>query len=439
MPVHSFRSLSDGTPCAGFARVLARRVHGGVAFLDARWNHETVQLMLRRGQTRDFEALRDLSLGSIVRFDGVKGTTRAGFPAVFVDAAEVTWRCARPLPDKHHGVSDERRQENRTGLLVVDDPTFRFTMAASDMATDVRRALLDDGFREFRTGVLQRFFEGGLAQPFTTVCRANGATYALSLTSELKLKRLIIAGADRVFDMAESFRNEGMDPAHSPEFTLLEAYAVGETCEGMMGLVERALRAAAASFFGWFPNAEDPDGLKAAFAAPFRRLSFHEAYAQFVDPDGFDDVALDRLVARFPDQFAPGMNRFTWVMKAIEKFVVPELALPTYLTALPAELSPLVKRNRDRPGESERSFLAVGRAFVADLYEDESDPEPIRAALEEQSRVTGRPVNDGYLDALSFGLPPTAGIGLGMNRLLMAFLPLAGLPVHIRETMPYPL
>ncbi len=439
MSFPSFLSLANGTPCAGFARLLARRVHGGIAFLNARWNHETIQLMLCRDKTKDFEALRDLPLGSIVRFYGTKGTTHAGYPAVFVAEAQVTWRCVRSLPDKRHCAADERRQESRTGLLVVDDPTFRFTMAASDMTTDIRLALLDEGFREFRTGVLQRFFEGGLAQPFTTVCRANGATYALSLTSELKLKRLIIAGADRVFDMAESFRNEGMDQAHSPEFTLLEAYAVGETCEGMMGLVERALCSAASSFFTWFPNAEDPDGLQAAFAAPFCRLAFHQAYDRFVDSNGFDGGALDRLVARFPEQFASGMNRFTWVMKTIEKFIVPEITLPTYLTALPAELSPLVKQNPDRPNESKRSLLVVGRVSVADLYEDEASPELIRAALEEQTRVTGRPVNDNYLDALSFGLPPTAGIGFGMNRLLMAFLPLAGLPVHIRETMPYPL
>ncbi|TAK04598.1 hypothetical protein EPO33_01230 [Patescibacteria group bacterium] len=440
-PFVPFDAVMDGTPCAGYARILGRRLHGGVTFLDVRWQDQRIQLMLRRSETVAYEALRDLALGSLVWFEGTKGLTRAKLHAVFVTRAETVWACPRPLPDKHHGIADVHRQVNRIDLLVVDDDTYRFALAMSDMTTEIRLSFLRGGFREFRTGVLQRFFEGGLAQPFTTECRANGAAYALSLTSELKLKRLIIAGVERGFEIAESFRNEGMDATHSPEFTLLEAYAVGETCADMMRRTEDAVRSSAARFFGRFPaEGSDPHGLREAFGRPFARLAFNDAYKRFVDPEGFDgEAGLDRLIARFPGQFVPGMNRFTWAMKTVERLIAPQLQQPVFLTRLPSGLSPLVRCDPDRPEESCRAFLAIGGSFVADLYEDESDLAAIRQAMEEQARTTGREINTAYLDALAFGIPPTAGLGMGLNRLFMAFLPLIGLPAHIKETMLYPL
>lgn len=436
-----FNTIIDGTPCAGYARILGRRKHGKVTFLDVRWQDQRIQLVLCRFETADYEALCGLPLGSLLRFQGTKGITKAKQHAVFVTKAEKVWLCPRPLPDKYHGIADAKRQASRVDLLVVDDEAYRFALTVADMTTEIRLSFLRGGFREFRTGVLQRFFEGGLAQPFTTECRANGITYALSLTSELKLKRLLIAGVERAFEIAESFRNEGMDATHSPVFTLLEAYAVGETCDGMMRRTEEAVQHSARRFFERFGvEVKDSHGLREAFDRPFDRLPFGEAYARFVDPDGFDgDAGLDRLIVRFPGQFSPGMNRFTWVMKTVERLIAPQLQQPVFLTRLPSGLSPLVKRDPYRLEESHRAFLAVGGSFVADLYEDESDPVVIREAMEEQARTTGRELNTDYLDALAYGIPPTSGLGMGLNRLFMAFLPLVGLPAHIKETMLYPL
>lgn len=429
----SSRLPEDGVPQNGIGRIHTRRLHGGICFMSARWQERMVQLMFQRGHTENYEVLVAVPLGSFIAFSGVMTTTRAGTRAILVRTSELIARCERAMPDKQQAVSSERRYADHELLLVADDPTFRFALAMSDMTTAMRLALLEAGYREFATGILQERFEGGLAQPFTTTCRANGREYSLALTSEVKLKKLVIAGCERVFEITQSFRNEGMDAVHSPEFTLLEAYGVRQSCVDMMTLVERAVRSASERFHQHFPQATDaPD-------RPFERVSFQDAYRLCVDERGFDKDALARLVALYPGQFTSGMPRFTWIMKVVERLMAPRLDGAVFLTDIPAGLSPFVRSDRNRPEISARAFLLVGGLFVADIYEDESDSSVIRAAMEEQSRLSGRPLNQRYLDLLAFGIPSTAGVGLGLNRLFMAFLPMAGLPMHIKETMLYPL
>lgn len=439
--VVSVKALPDGTPCAGYARILGRRTHGGVTFFEARLREESVQLLLTRSDTAEYATLRNVPLGSLLKFRGQKGMTRAREHAICVSSAEIIWSCPRPLPDKQNGLRGAQRVTARQEVLITSDDDYRFALAVADMTTAIRLAFLSGGFREFRTGVLQRFFEGGLAKPFIAHGQAADHDYALSLTSELKLKRLLIAGAERVFEIAESFRNEGMDALHSPEFTLLECYAVDETCDDMMGYTEFAVSRAARCFFERFSaGTRDLHGLELALGSSFTRLPFSEAYARFVDPQGWRGAAtIEDLCKRWPGQFSSDMPLFTWVMKVVERHIIPSLQKPTFLTGLPSGLSPLVKNHPGNPEESARAFLAIGGLFIADIYQDEHDPSIVRRALEEQARVNNRPVNVGYLEALEFGIPPTAGIGMGLNRLFMSLLPIAGLPFHIRETMLYPL
>ena len=367
-------------------------------------------------------------------------TTRAKKKAIHVELFALLARAEHMLPDKLNPISDIHRYQDRSLSILFDEQTYQFACLQSEMVQAIRQRFWIEGYREFNTGTLQSFFEGGLAQPFLTEARANGRSYALSLTSELKLKRLIIAGMSRVFEITQSFRNEGMDSVHAPEFTLLEAYEVDATCEVMMTRLECALRDAVAILeSSLLVTDQGEQQFLAAFQKPFARKTFAELYREFVDALGFDEQSLERLVERSPDVFHLQMPRFTWLMKAVDKFIVPQIVHPTFLTELPSGLSPLVRNETDRPEISRRAFLIINRSDVADVYEDESDVGLITRAMEEQAKINGRPVNQSYLDFLAFGIPPTSGIGMGLNRFFMAFLPLMGLPVHIKETILFPL
>lgn len=434
-----FRSLTVGSDVKGYGRLLARRHRGKVCFLDIRLHEERVQVRLIKGVSDCFDAFLRAPIGSLLWCEGVRGEGQTR---------------REPMFDVHHGLvvhassacaPDEWSERllattPREDRLTLHDPSFAFTCFMSDALALIREGLRSMAFREVRTGVLQTFFEGGLARPFLTRGEATGTTYALALTSELKLKRLIMAGMDRVFEIAESFRNEGMSRYHSPEFTLLEAYGARLTCvelcdllEGMVGCVTKMATRDYAR-----PLQVDSGGFDAN--GPFARVEFFDAYREYLDPQGFDDDALTRLTTQHPGKFKIGMPYFTWVMKAIEQLLAPQLPAACFLTGLPAGLSPLVRTTPHDPRVTERAFLFLRGLFVADLYEDEYHVDVVRAAMMAQAETMGREPNRSYLDALSrHGIPPTAGMGVGIDRLLMAFLPLFGLPLHIRETRFSPL
>lgn len=434
-----FRSLKLGTDLRGYGRLLARRHRGRVCFLDIRWQEERVQVRLIKGMSECFEAFLRAPVGSLLWCEGVKGENRSNQEPVFdvLRGLVVRASTARVPEEWSEKLLVTAPREDR---LVLHDPSFAFACFMSDALTLVREELRASAFREVRTGVLQSFFEGGLARPFLTRGESTGTTYALALTSELKLKRLIMAGMERVFEMAESFRNEGMSRFHSPEFTLLEAYGVGLMCAELCDLLETAIRRIAemaASDYGRTHQADRGD-----FRAnePFARVDFFDAYREHLDPSGFDDDALTRLIALYPGKFKLGMPYFTWVMKAIEQLLAPQLPAACFLTGLPAGLSPLVHVSPNDPRVTERAFLFLRGLFVADLYKDEYRVDTVRAAMMAQAETAGRKANYSYLDALSrHGIPPTAGMGVGVDRLLMAFLPTFGLPLHIRETRFSPL
>jgi len=434
----SISEYSTGAKLNGYARVLRKRNMGAISFWRARFNNETVQLMLVRDQLVDYVQVKKIVPGSIVYVKGEKFITQTGEATLLIKEIEEKISCNWIMPEKFHGISQERRYRQRVLDLICNDDAFYFMRFTTQVTSDIRKLLWEEGFQEFNTGVLQEYFEGGQAEPFRTHCQANGKDLYLSLTSELKLKRLIIAGFERVFEIAQSFRNEGISPFHSPEFTLLEVYAQECNCHDMMDVAESIVRRVSDSYLsgrnGKKPK-QDNKIIPISFEGPYKRVPFEEAYAQYAG--SFSDCNLASLVLNYPEMFHSGMSKFTWVMKVIEKMIVPKIIEPTFLTELPIGLSPLVKVCEKNSAVTDRAFFVANGIFFADIYSDENDPVKVGASLEAQSRETGRPVNEDYLSLLEYGLPPTAGIGLSLNRLFMVFL--EELPKNIKETICYPL
>lgn len=435
-------TLAVGTPLVGIARILRSRAHGGVQFATVRFMEQEVQLMFIRNETLGFEIVKDLSLGSLVEVKGELATTRSGQQVIKVHSVTLIAQSRRPLPDKWHGVAAENRYANRGLDFLANPAAFEFMLAVSEMTSAIRSSLREQGFREYNTGILQNYFEGGLARSFETRVRARNRVMSLSLTSELKLKRLIIAGITDAYEISESFRNEGIDNEHAPEFTLLEAYRVGATHKDMCLVLQSLVQSAAQVFISrWqYLIPKDDDRLlqlQAWYSSPFCFIPYHKACENIIG--AAHPLTLDWLIAHYPDLFSAEMPHRTWMMKCIEQLIVPKIDMPTFLTHIPADYSPLVRTNRNYPEFSDCAFFCAGKTCIADISEDETDPERIQRSMEEQSQFTNRPINTDYLSLLEFGIPSTAGFGMGLNRLYMAFLPLTSLPMSIKETQIFPI
>lgn len=427
----------DGTSFEGIARLVSRRNMGKICFCDARFQENQAQLVFDRGVLLNYSDLAKAPLGSLLYISGNKIVTLAGTPSIEVKEAELLFASEGFWPDKYHGLNQPIRYRNRVYDLLINQDAFIFFKKMSLALSIIRSTLYERSFHEFITGVLQETFEAGQAHSFSTLCRANGKDLYLSLTSELKLKRLIVAGFERVFEIAQSFRNEGIDSIHSPEFTMLEIYEVGSDCGLMMKLLEEIVHRVVQECEGGNSVPYFKEGCEmpilVSYAKPFLRISFRQSFEEMVGP--WDNCELEKLSKIYPDLFNNKMTRFTWLMKVIEKLIVPNIVAPTFLTDLPAGMSPFVRNNDEVT--SDRSFFIAQGTFLADIYSDENDFSKLSLALKIQADEIGTNLNSDYLDIIKMGIPKTAGIGMGLNRLLMLLL--HELPCNIKETILYPI
>lgn len=434
----SICDLADGSKIYGFARVINKRVIGKIAFFDVRCLGDHIQIVIRKNLD-NFSELITVPRGSLLYIVGEKIITKSQMPSVRVNQADIVHQYDGTMPEKYHGLNIASRYKNRIDYMLTSEEAFLFTRKMSNALRVMRKVLTERGFQEFLTGVLQDTFEAGQANPFTTLCNARNKEMSLSLTSELKLKRLLIAGFQSVYEIAQSFRNEGIDNIHSPEFTMLEAYSVGYDCTSMMELLEEMLteivKDCEDSIDVSVYNEDGEVERVVSYATPFKRLSFNDAFITFVGDLELCDISI--LSQKYPDMFHSSMTKFTWLMKVIEKIMVPNIHDPTFLTDLPPGMSPFVKKKKDNPKASERAFLISQGLFLADIYSDENDLSTLMSALNDQTQETGNDLNSEYLSVMRYGLPDSAGIGLGVNRLLMLLL--GKLPQNIKETILYPI
>src|SRR3954449_6843117 len=405
-------------------RLLARRGQGGMAFLDLDDRSGRIQLQAKRdvlGEER-MDLLLELDLGDIVGVDGAVFMSRRGELTVRVEDFTVLAKSLRPPPDKHHGLADvETRYRRRELDLMANEEARALFIARAKIVTAVRRYLDDNGFVEVETPVLQPLYGGALATPFTTHFNALDQTMYLRIATELYLKRCIVGGLERVYELGKDFRNEGLDTKHNPEFTMVEWYEAYADYETEARRLEE-MTAQAAEAVGALGGDID-------WSPPWRRESLVEAIESRTGIDvlrtrGDRDALSDEMRAKrlaLPEQD-------TWhelVDELLSKHVEPELVQPTLIVDYPVELSPFAKAHRDKPGFVERFEAFAGGMEFANAFTELNDPDEQRARFEAQRSFAAagdqeaQPFDESFLQALEQGMPPTGGIGVGIDRLVM--------------------
>ena len=393
-------------------RVLGRRGHGKLVFLDLADRSGQIQLLCSADRTGPI----DLDLGDIVGATGRPAKTKRGEPSLAVDELTLLAKIRRPLPDTFHGVKDpELRYRQRYLDLLVNEESRRDFVLRSAIVASIRRNLDAAGFVEVETPALQPRYGGAFAEPFVTHSNELDADLYLRIATELYLKRLIVGGLEKVYELGKDFRNEGVSYKHQPEFTMLEWYEAYADYMDTMERIESLVAAVARETTGTTKAAFR--GHEVELGPPWQRLKLVDALEELglwtrdevdlrarLEERGLDTVA-DRSWAQLVDH-------------ALSHFIEPELIQPTILYDYPVELSPFARRTDDDPAFTERfEYFAAGME-LGNAYSELNDPEEQAARFAEQGGAVGGPDPD-YVEALSYGMPPTGGLGLGIDRLAM--------------------
>ena len=408
-------------------RLMLRRDQGKLAFGDLQDGTGRVQLFAMERLTPNFESFTGLHLGDWVGVTGEVLRTRRGELSVRVDSWVRLAEARRGFPDKWHGITDVdiRYRQRYVDLWVTEESRGTF-VARSRIFSATRRWLEDRGFLEVETPVFHPIPGGALARPFTTHHNALDLELYLRIAPELYLKRLTVGGFDRVFEIARVFRNEGLSTRHNPEFTMRELYQAYADYGDIMCLVENLVSHLALELHG--TTSLSYDGRDLDLAAPWRRATLLELLEEHEGLSVDLDTPRDELVRLCEERDIPVESHHgpgKLIMELYEKTTEPELWGPVFVTDYPKEVSPLSRDHRDRPGWVERFEGIVAGREICNAFTELVDPEEQRARFEAQEvgKAAGdaeaMAVDEDYLRALEYGLPPTGGLGIGMDRLVM--------------------
>jgi lysyl-tRNA synthetase class 2 len=409
-------------------RIMSKRSIGKMSFLDIRDSSGKIQLSLRYdllGRER-YEFLQDIDIGDIIGAKGKLFKTKSGELTLEVSDFAMLSKSLRPLPEKWHGLADvEKRYRQRYLDLISNEENKNIFVLRSKIITAVRSFLDKQGFLEVETPVLQPHAGGALARPFVTHHYALDEDLYLRIALELHLKRLVVGGFDKVYEIGRAFRNEGISVRHNPEFTLLECYQAYSDYNDMMELVEDMLRHVAETVLGdarLVYNDKIVDlGLR------WQRLYLRDAIKEYchIDFEDYPDAAsLRRRMAELGMDVDPTKGKGRLIEDLISTFVEPHLIQPTFLLDYPVEMSPLAKRKRGDDQLVERFEGFVDGMEVANAFTELNDPLEQRERFRQQmkERVADEEVeiaDEDFLQALEYGMPPTGGLGIGIDRLVM--------------------
>ncbi len=411
-------------------RVTAHRVMGKSAFADLRDGSGRLQVYAQRNVLGEeaYRWFRRLDLGDIITVRGTMFRTRTGEPTVRVRSFQLLSKALRPLPEKWHGLTDvEQRYRQRYLDLIANEDVRRVFRLRSAIIREIRRFLNDRGFMEVETPMLQPIPGGAAARPFETFYAALNTPMYLRIAPELYLKRLLVGGFDKVFELNRNFRNEGLSKRHNPEFTMLEAYQAYGDCRTMMNLVEEMVETVALRTLGAL-RVTLADGREIDLSRPWRRAAYRDL---ILDRMGGDWFALSReeQARKAAEQglvVTPEMDSLDITHEVYEKLIEHTLVQPTFVTRLPARLVPLAKRCPDDPACVDVYELEIAGMEVSPGYSELNDPLEQRRRFEEQAargleagaEAAGR-IDEDFLVALEHGMPPAGGLGLGIDRLVM--------------------
>ncbi|HTF34097.1 MAG TPA: lysine--tRNA ligase [Myxococcota bacterium] len=427
-------------------RITSMRSFGRLRFFDLVENGARIQASARLGEAPDavFQLLDQLDVGDFVRVEGRAWRTRTGELTVAAETLQLLAKSLRPLPEKWHGLADvEARFRQRYLDLLVNEEVRRVALVRSRTVSAIRAFLDARGFLEVETPVLQPLYGGAAARPFTTHHNLYAQDLYLRISDELYLKRLIIGGIDRVYEIGRNFRNEGVSRKHNPEFTMMECYQAFADYGQMMELAQDMLQEVVERVLGGLSVMFQ--GKEIDFSGSWPKRTMREAILEATKVDILDPAAstperLAEAVKRHKLEIEPQSTWGKTVDELFSKFVEPALVQPTFIIDYPLELSPLAKRKTDDPRLVERFELFVAGMELGNAFSELNDPDDQRARFE-QARGDAKagdeeahPMDEDYLRALEHGMPPTGGLGIGVDRVAMV---LADAP-SLRETILFP-
>jgi lysyl-tRNA synthetase class 2 len=382
-----------------------------------------IQLYVKKDVIGDeaYAEFRKLDLGDFIGAAGTLFKTRAGEVTVRVESFVLLAKALRPLPEKWHGLTDPEQVYRQRYLdLIVNPESRRRFLLRSRIVSSIRRFLEERRFIEVETPVLQNIAGGAAARPFVTHHNALDVDFYLRISLELHLKRLLVGGFDRVFEIGRNFRNEGLSRRHNPEFTMLEAYQAYSDHRGMMALIRDMLRNVCREVMGTTEFKHAASGQVIDLAPDWREVDYKDLIrAETGDPDWFSRSRAEHAAAAEKLGLAvdPAWEDFEVTNEIFSKRIEPNLIQPTLVLHLPKELCPLAKVNLADPGTLDVFELCIGGMEVAPAYSEQNDPDAQREMFERQAGGEKQSIDEDFLLALEHGMPPAGGIGVGIDRL----------------------
>ncbi len=420
-------STEDAVTIAG--RIMAKRVQGKIAFLELRESGCDIQLFCRinaLGEER-FADLCDLDVGDWIAVTGTMMRTKRGQLSVAVESFELMSKSLRPLPEKFHGLTDKETRYRQRYVDLVMNPEVRTTFERRfKIVSAIRRYMEDEGFYEVETPFLHAIIGGANAKPFITHFNALDRDYYLRIATELPLKRLLVGGFEKVFEIGRQFRNEGMDPYHNPEFTTMEAYAAFSDLDGMMDLTEGCIKAAAEAACGSLQI--EYQGTAVDLSGTWRRASMMELASEHAGEEVSFKRSREELVAILEKH--GGHAEAAWgkgklISEIFEAVAEEKLIQPTFVIDHPLEISPLAKKDPENPELTQRFELFILGHEYANAFTELNDPvdqaERFRAQVEAKDMGDDEAMgfDADYIRALEYGMPPAGGVGIGIDRMVM--------------------
>ncbi|MBA7695299.1 Lysine--tRNA ligase [subsurface metagenome] len=411
-------------------RIMAKRPMGKSAFFDIRDGSGKIQLLfqdIHKLDEEERELFKDLDIGDIIGVEGTLLRTKSGEPTVWVGDFTLLAKSLQPLPEKWHGLSDvDKRYRQRYLDLIANVEAKEIFQIRSQIIAAIRQFLNRRGFIEVETPVLQPSAGGALAQPFVTHHHALDRDLYLRIAPELHLKRLIIGGFDKVYEVGRTFRNEGVSTKHNPEFTMLESYETYADYNDVMAMLEEMVSKISRKVLGTYQIKFGDNFI--SFKPPWQRLELRQAIKKYsgIDFEKYPDAdSLRAEMTKLDIEVAPQKDRGRLIDELLATFVEPNLIQPTFLIDYPIEMSPLAKTKPDNDHLVERFEAFAGGMEIANAFTELNDPIEQRKRFLRQQKgreVEGEvveTVDEDFLLALEYGMPPAGGLGVGIDRLVM--------------------
>lgn len=422
-------------------RIVLLRRQGKLSFATLRDATGDIQLFLTQDTMgSEYELVELLDLGDIAGATGPVVMTKRGELSIKVEALTLLTKALRPMPEKWHGLRDPEARHRRRYLDLASNPDSRRIVRVRAEVLRAFRSVLDErGYVEVETPALQQTHGGAMARPFVTHHRALDMPLFLRIAPELYLKRLLVGGIERVYEIGRNFRNEGIDREHNPEFTMMEAYLAYGSYEDMMDLAEALLREAAEAVKGSLRF--EYQGRELDLESPWRRITLLEAVSEAVGEQvTLDGTDLPKLAERLGVETDPGWRPGKIVLELFEKRAEHLVWNPSFVMDFPREVSPLARPHRSVPGLTEQFDHMIAGMEIGPAYSELTDPDEQRARFTDQQRLRksgdeeAHPLDEDFLEALEHGMPPAGGIGVGVDRVTMI---LADVP-SIRDVILFP-